>query len=82
MANYSVLRHAAPLEEAAERYGTVRRGFMRCPFSAIFSISSSFSPLEVTAGVPMRTPEVTKGLLGSLGTVFLFRVMYTWSQRF
>ena len=32
MANYSVLRHAAPLEETAERYGTVRRGFMRCPF--------------------------------------------------
>lgn len=32
MANYSVLRHAAPLGEAAERYGTVRRGFMRCPF--------------------------------------------------
>lgn len=34
MTNYSVLRHAAPLEEAAERYGTVRRGFMRCPFHA------------------------------------------------
>lgn len=32
MTNYSVLRHAAPLGEAAERYGTVRRGFMRCPF--------------------------------------------------
>ena len=28
MANYSVLRHAAPLGEEAERYGTVRRGFM------------------------------------------------------
>lgn len=34
MTNYSVLRHAAPLGEAAERYGTVRRGFMRCPFHA------------------------------------------------
>ncbi len=32
MTNYSVLRHAAPLGEAARRYGTVRRGFMRCPF--------------------------------------------------
>lgn len=31
MTNYSVLRHAVPLGAAAERYGTVRRGFMRCP---------------------------------------------------
>ena len=34
MANYSVLRHAAPLGEAAERYG-VRvngHGMARCPF--------------------------------------------------
>ena len=43
--------------------------------SAILGISSSFRPLVVMAGVPMRTPEVTKGLLGSLGTVFLFRVI-------
>lgn len=28
MTNYSVLRHAAPFNEAAERYGTVRCGFM------------------------------------------------------
>ncbi len=34
MTNYSVLRHAVPLGAAAERYGTVRRGFMRCPFHA------------------------------------------------
>lgn len=34
MTNYSVLRHAVPLDEAAERYGTVRRGFMLCPFHA------------------------------------------------
>lgn len=34
MTNYSVRRHAVPLGEAAERYGTVRRGFMRCPFHA------------------------------------------------
>lgn len=34
MTNYSVLRNAVPLDEAAERYGTVRHGFMRCPFHA------------------------------------------------
>lgn len=34
MTNYSMLRHAVPLGAAAERYGTVRRGFMRCPFHA------------------------------------------------
>ena len=50
--------------------------------SAIFGISSSFKPLVVTAGVPMRTPEVTNGLLGSFGTVFLFKVINTSSQRF
>ena len=32
MTNYSAARRAAPLGEAARRYGTVRRGFMRCPF--------------------------------------------------
>ena len=32
MTSCSVLRHAAPLREAAERYGMVRHGFMRCPF--------------------------------------------------
>ena len=34
MTNYSVLKRAVPLDEAAERYGTVRRGFMLCPFHA------------------------------------------------
>lgn len=34
MTNYSAARRAAPLGEAARRYGTVRRGFMRCPFHA------------------------------------------------
>ena len=34
MTNYSVLKRAVPLDEAAERYGTVRRGFMLCPFYA------------------------------------------------
>lgn len=34
MTNYSASRRAAPLGEAARRYGTVRRGFMRCPFHA------------------------------------------------
>ncbi len=42
---------------------------------AISSMSLSTRPLEVMAGVPMRTPEVTNGLLGSLGTVFLLRVI-------
>ena len=32
--NYSVLKNAVPLDESAERYGTVRRGFMLCPFHA------------------------------------------------
>ena len=44
-------------------------------YRAILGMSSSLRPLVVMAGVPMRTPEVTKGLLGSLGTVFLFRVI-------
>lgn len=34
MTNYSALKRAVPLDEAAERYGTVRRGFMLCPFHA------------------------------------------------
>ena len=34
MTNYSVLKRAVPLDEAAERYGTVRCGFMLCPFHA------------------------------------------------
>jgi hypothetical protein len=29
----------------------------------------------VTAGVPIRTPEVTMGFLGSKGTMFLFAVI-------
>ena len=48
---------------------------------AIFRISSGPKPRVVTAGVPMRTPEVTKGFSGSLGTVFLFAVMCTSSRR-
>ncbi|MNT71453.1 hypothetical protein D3C72_2099390 [compost metagenome] len=32
------------------------------------------------AGVPMRTPEVTNGLVGSLGMVFLLTVMPTSSR--
>jgi len=38
-------------------------------------ISGSFMRREVTAGVPMRRPLVTKGLRVSLGMVFLFTVM-------
>ena len=33
--------------------------------------SVSLKPRVVTAGVPIRMPEVTKGDLGSLGTAFL-----------
>ena len=40
MTNYSVLKNAVPLDEAAERYGTVRRGFMLCPFHAARSMQT------------------------------------------
>ena len=43
--------------------------------SAICAISGSVIPCVVTAGVPMRTPLVTKGERGSSGIVFLFNVM-------
>ena len=43
--------------------------------SAILSISSSFMPRVVTAGVPSLTPLVTNGERGSLGIVFLLQVM-------
>ena len=43
-------------------------------------ISASPIPRVVTAGVPRRTPEVTKGLRVSPGTVFLFAVMCTSSR--
>ena len=39
------------------------------------AISGSFMPCVVTAGVPMRTPLVTKGDRGSSGIVFLLSVM-------
>ena len=48
----------------------------------LWHILIPLSLLVVTAGVPMRTPEVTNGLLGSFGTVFLFKVINTSSQRF
>ena len=38
-------------------------------------ISSSRKPREVTAGVPTRMPEVTKGFSGSLGMAFLLTVI-------
>ena len=50
--------------------------------SATLSISSVFNPLEVTAGVPRRTPLVTNGDCGSFGIVFLFAVMFTESNSF
>src|SRR3990172_7524732 len=43
--------------------------------SAILSISPSFIPLVVTAGVPILTPLVTIGGLSSKGTAFLFSVI-------
>src|SRR5699024_4664368 len=50
--------------------------------SAIVSMSSGCIPLDVTAGVPRRTPLVTKGDWGSLGMVFLLQVIFTSSRRF
>ena len=49
--------------------------------SAITCISAAPMPRVVTAGVPRRTPEVTKGLRVSPGTVFLLAVMCTLSRR-
>ena len=43
--------------------------------SAMISMSASFAPLVVTAGVPSLIPLVTNGDLGSFGTVFLFAVI-------
>ncbi len=52
----------------------------RAMHSATRSMSSSLSPLVVTAGVPSRRPLVTKGLRYSPGTVFLLAVIYTSSS--
>ena len=50
--------------------------------SAICPISFSRSPLVVTAAVPIRRPDVTKGERDSPGTVFLFTVMPARSSAF
>lgn len=34
MIDYNKIKHSVPLIEAAERYGAVKHGFMRCPFHA------------------------------------------------
>ena len=34
MIDYNKIKHSVPLIEAAERYGTVKHSFMRCPFHA------------------------------------------------
>lgn len=34
MLDYSKIKHSVPLIEAAQRYGSVKHGFMRCPFHA------------------------------------------------
>ena len=39
------------------------------------AISASFMPRVVSAGVPMRTPEVTIGFSGSKGIMFLLTVI-------
>ena len=43
--------------------------------STILSISFSFIPLVVIAGVPILTPEGSHGFLESFGIAFLFRVI-------
>ena len=48
---------------------------------AISFISDVFIPRVVVAAVPILTPEVTNGLWGSFGTVFLFAVMPTLSNK-
>ena len=45
------------------------------------SVSASVNPLVVAAGLPSRIPLVTKGLLVSFGTEFLFTVMWTLSSK-
>ena len=47
---------------------------------AMSSISGSFMPLVVTAGVPRRMPEGSNGERASNGTVFLLSVMPTRSN--
>ena len=48
--------------------------------SAIFTISFSFIPLVVTAGVPIRIPEGSHGFLVSFGIAFLFTVIFDCSS--
>ena len=45
-------------------------------------MSSATKPRVVTAGVPILTPDVMKGLLLSLGTVFLLAVIPISSNSF
>ena len=48
----------------------------------INSISFSLNPLVVTAGEPIRIPEVTNGDAGSFGTAFLFTVIFKVPNNF
>src|SRR5690606_14620158 len=50
---------------------------MSCPIS---TISASFIPLVVTAGVPIRMPLVTSGGCWSNGIVFLLTVIRAFSS--
>src|SRR5207249_4334075 len=70
---------------AATSFATVSSPFA-CrirPMSApMRSISASFIPRVVTAGVPMRMPDAIPGFWGSYGMVFLFTVIPTASSAF
>jgi len=45
------------------------------------SASFSLKPRVVIAGDPIRIPDVTKGLSGSLGIEFLLTVICAWPKR-
>lgn len=67
MTNYSAARRAAPLGEAARRYGTVRRGFMRCPFHAdrVPSLKLYYDHFHCFGcGAHGDVVDLTAGLLG------------------
>ena len=63
MLDYNKIKHSVPLIEAAQRYGSVKHGFMRCPFHADRTPSLKRSPrprggwkrTSATAGSSRRT---------------------------
>ena len=62
-------------------HGGLAFSMMSAIMSAIFTISGSFMPRVVTAGVPTRRPLVTKGERVSRGTVFLLAVILASPSR-